>query len=760
MSNPLFTTKYQYLVSVLISDISAVYTMKRNILTILFSFALLLGPAFNANAGAVINKPPTTLGLISGLVGYWPFDGNAMSETNAYDLSGNGNHGTLTNGPTLAIGKISQATNFDGVNDNVTIESPSALDNMSQFSISLWYYPRSQGKFDQGFVISKGNGGSDWHVSMGDENRLDFFVDYNGGTDLRRSTANGVHAFNKWHHMVVTWSGSADATTVHFYINGTEVGYGTTDNGVGSRVLDTGNAAIGNTNGSNREFDGLIDDVRVYDRVLSPAEIKRLYNIGATFKVNVPSNTGSLTQGLVGYWSFDGPDMAGNTAYDRSGNGNNGTFTADDPPLPRPALGRIGQGLEFLGINNNNHVNMGSPASLNNIEQQGGGGMTVAFWYKPTIEDEQDFLVGKDGGSGSWTVYTNCCGPGAWFAFFKDYAGATDLDVSSGLNTVLQGWQHVVVAWNGVSDGAGVHFFINGVESPASINDVGAGAKISDEAIDFKVGGGDQNQELPHTFDDVRVYNRILSPDEIKRLYKIGSTFKINTSQNTGTLKDGLVGYWSFDDQDLAGVTAYDRSGNANNGTLTNGPERTIGKIGQGLRFDGLNNRVSSPSAPSLMLSSSITVSAWVKSVNEGTGWLTIFDKHSPSVNNNYVLEVVEGTSGAAREVDFFYYSSGGVANEWQTTDNVLLPNEWTHLAATFTFGAGSSMRIYVNGVSVAGGWTTGDGTLIPASDDDGFGIGALQSGGNEFGGTIDDVRIYNRVLSPDEIKRLYNTGR
>src|SRR3989338_6317626 len=51
-------------------------------------------------------------------------------------------------------------------------------------------------------------------------------------------------------------------------------------------------------------------------------------------------------------------------------------------------------------------------------------------------------------------------------------------------------------------------------------------------------------------------------------------------------LISGLVGYWSFDGKDMAGNTAYDRSGNANNGTLTNGPVRTIGKIGQGLRFE------------------------------------------------------------------------------------------------------------------------------------------------------------------------------
>ena len=53
-------------------------------------------------------------------------------------------------------------------------------------------------------------------------------------------------------------------------------------------------------------------------------------------------------------------------------------------------------------------------------------------------------------------------------------------------------------------------------------------------------------------------------------------------------LTNGLVGSWSFDGPDMAGVTAYDRSGNANNGTLTNGPVRAVGRIGQALGFDGV----------------------------------------------------------------------------------------------------------------------------------------------------------------------------
>src|SRR3990167_8307062 len=77
-------------------------------------------------------------------------------------------------------------------------------------------------------------------------------------------------------------------------------------------------------------------------------------------------------------------------------------------------------------------------------------------------------------------------------------------------------------------------------------------------------------------------------------------------------LNSGLVGYWSFDGKDMAGVTAYDRSGNANNGTLTNGPVRAIGKIGQGLSFDGTDDYVSIPHNANFE-SDPISYSFWVK---------------------------------------------------------------------------------------------------------------------------------------------------
>ena len=86
-------------------------------------------------------------------------------------------------------------------------------------------------------------------------------------------------------------------------------------------------------------------------------------------------------------------------------------------------------------------------------------------------------------------------------------------------------------------------------------------------------------------------------------------------------LTNGLVGSWTFDGPDIAVDTAYDRSGNANNGTLTNGPVRTEGKIGQALNFDGVNDYVDLGFPSALQLSGpGMDISAWVKLSASGAG--------------------------------------------------------------------------------------------------------------------------------------------
>ena len=90
--------------------------------------------------------------------------------------------------------------------------------------------------------------------------------------------------------------------------------------------------------------------------------------------------------------------------------------------------------------------------------------------------------------------------------------------------------------------------------------------------------------------------------------------FSFALTAHAQDITTGLIGHWKFDE--ISGTTATDSSGNNNNGTLTNGPTWTTGKINNALSFDGTDDYVNAGNPPSLNLTSSFTLSAWVYSNN------------------------------------------------------------------------------------------------------------------------------------------------
>ena len=121
---------------------------------------------------------------------------------------------------------------------------------------------------------------------------------------------------------------------------------------------------------------------------------------------------------------------------------------------------------------------------------------------------------------------------------------------------------------------------------------------------------------FPGSIDDVRIYNRALTGAEVKRLFNTGAGSHINVAPNNDSLTKGLVGYWTFDGKN----GTADASGNKNNGTATNGPRVTQGKIGQALQFDGVNDYVS----VGTNLGNAQTISYWIKSNNQANGGIEL----------------------------------------------------------------------------------------------------------------------------------------
>src|SRR3989344_3087277 len=211
--------------------------------------------------------------LSNGLVAYYTFDEG--SGTTAGDGSGNGNTGTLVNGPTWATGKVSGALNFDGTNDKVTTSGDFV--GTSPLTISAWIYARSYGSGVSARILD--NSKAIFRIGAYN-NRLMFSSD--GATYPH--AGNDSMALNEWRHVVVTRDSSG---IVNFYVNGTQRGTANQNSGTpagGPTVY------IGTSSNSSHPWDGLLDDLRVYSRVLSASEITELYNYTGTASTPAPAS--------------------------------------------------------------------------------------------------------------------------------------------------------------------------------------------------------------------------------------------------------------------------------------------------------------------------------------------------------------------------------------------------------------------------------------------------------------------------------------
>jgi hypothetical protein len=198
----------------------------------------------------------------------------------------------------------------------------------------------------------------------------------------------------------------------------------------------------------------------------------------------------------------------------------------------------------------------------------------------------------------------------------------------------------------------------------------------------------------------------------------------------------GLVAAYGFDAG--SGTTAADASGNGNTGTISGAAWTTSGRFGNALSFNGVSNLVNVADASSLDLTTGMTLEAWLNP-SALSGWRTVLLKEAPG-RLSYSLYAHDNAPRPAATV----YTGGNDQSAVGTA--ALALNTWTHLAATYD---GATLRLYVNGVQVESRAVTS--SLITST-------GALRIGGNTiwgeyFTGLIDEVRIYNRALTPAEIQ-------
>ena len=216
----------------------------------------------------------------NGLVGYWPFNGNANDE------SGKGNNG-IVSGATLTtdrFGNLNSAYSFDGSNDFIQVADNDILSlTFNTFCISFWININSFTK-NMGILAKRTLGGvaaSNWEYNMQIRSSNESYETYLWNSAGNCGVFSGPNAIVTKSKIWVNYILTSDGSNIKLYKDGILVDQGTKLTTC-SFSNGTGPLTIGVGGGWNESvyFNGLIDDVRIYNRSLSDLEISSLSNEG------------------------------------------------------------------------------------------------------------------------------------------------------------------------------------------------------------------------------------------------------------------------------------------------------------------------------------------------------------------------------------------------------------------------------------------------------------------------------------------------
>lgn len=635
---------------------------------------------------------------------YWKFDEGTGTTVN--DSTSNKNTGTLgasTADPTWQTEDMcisGKCLYFDGSNDYVQTTPISSL--TTNFSVGMWVRPTVSGSWQT--LYQSGTATNYWRINIDSNNKFDFTK--NAVADYASTTAIIP---NQWNYLEVVKSGDS-GTNLTFYINGTVAGTAS----VGSVVTPSGTAYIGAT---GAPLLGFMDEFKIYPYARSAAQVKADYNsrgsvLGASSSLGA-SQGSTLSNGLVGYWKMD--ESSGNLT-DSSGNSNTGTVSGTSI-----VGGVFGNGRSFTGSSY-------ADITMNQTFQQ----TTVCTWLKTSTTTGYIYTQNNVGNTANLGFLVTAAGKlslGIW--------NGTTIPEATSTTTITSGtWIHGCA----VRNGGEFKIYINGsLESSitnGNTNNIGTLASIGRNRV---TNDTYYNGQL----DEMRIYNRALSPDEVSTLYNFAP---------------GPVGYWKMDEK--SGSSAADSSGNGLTGTLTNGPKWGQGKVGDSTVFDGTDDYIDLGTSSTLVLNT-FSVSAWVKTTS--TNAQEIFAKKSRSYGGWNAYSLIIGpyvASSTAGQISArIQQSSTPTFIDFKTTQTVN-DGQWHYI--TLTYGSDFVGRIYIDGVLAA---TSTSGTNIyyanqtqhafigagrycstPATDC------ADNTVENSFNGALDEVKLYNYARSQKQI--------
>jgi len=657
--------------------------------------------------------------------------GNNDGSSKVYDTSGNGDDLTVDESQNVTL--TDSYAELSTVSTNKTLSTTTDAFATSEFTIAMEFIPN----FDPFTEEER------WYLSgstdPGGSVAFNLFISGVGDTmGLNLTDSDGKlvttrSSFSNWQSIWNDYSKNILIVRVkdgsnQFWLNGERIA----DTSGVWNTLDGTNVKVGTSESNTFITDGKWYYYKVWQRYITDAEVDSISGSDKTNSVkSAPKND------LVGHWNMDSNDYNGTTLLDNSGNGNDAVDNNMD--TSDLVVGKIEQALDFNGTDENLLINNYSDFDFGTSTD-----FTLSAWIKTdTVYSDFGSIIDIHVGTPRWEMgVTNAN---------KLYVHTNDSIIPAITVTTpnpSDGQWHLLTA---VFDRDGdLSLYLDG--NFASSEDI---SSIGDLPTSEPVGIGsnpDNTNNIADPIDDVRVYRRALSTQEISGLYSATKKQYVKSAP-----RNGLVGYWNMDTNDINGTTLYDKSGNSYDGTITDGGgsgfDSVAGKIREGRDFDG-NDYVTMTSNTSTNIypTDSVSVSLWFR---------------ADAFPSNYHWLVGANSDRFADDGYMLYWNSDEMKfgiNAFSKNAGIAFPSSnagngvWYHLVGTYDKDAGSDQtKIYLN---------TQEGTPYTQSsiidyDAAEFNIGRLGGSTSRyyFNGAIDDVRIYDKALSHEEVKQIYNSA-
>ncbi len=614
--------------------------------------------------------------ITDSLVAYYPFSGNAR------DITPFNNHasGSALPGPDR-FGKVNQAYSFNGTDSELTAQNSVQL-NSPKTSVSFWINVKELPASGESYLLSFGGWQERWKISLPGHGKPVWSTNgENGNSDMDSGDGNELQ-IGTWTHVVMVH----DSLENKIYFDGVSVAEKEVIGDLNSTVHDLG---IGyNIVDGGSYFNGLLDEIQIYNIALSDQQIADLYAEQSQAPDSTDTEAPSAPLDLIGNVSFTTVSLSWQPSTDNVAVAGYNVWQDSTKIQTTSATNAIAADLQALTT---------FTFAVTAVDESGNESAATTVVVTTGVEEAPDTIPPSTPGNLEAMAGSNSIG--------LSWDPSTDNQAVAGYIVYVDG-----VLYDSLS-ASGTSIVITGLES-----------------------------ETLYTF-EVQAFDLAGNLSEFAEI-------TISTSAPVDAGEDGLVAHYPFEGN------ADDATPYLNHGVIAGDVlfEEVPDRGGMAIKFDGDQDSVLAPNAVQLN-SDYTTVSFWVRvddqNLQDAEAYILDFGHWDQrwKVSLPQHLKIVWTTNSKNAQFD------NAISNMDTRDGNELIKGFWWYITMVHD---GVDDIIYLDGNEV--NRQPAPGTLNSTGRELGMGSNPVE-GGQYFNGALDELKIYNRALTGDEVKKLFTSG-